>query len=556
MVPVNGSDPADEWVRHGVDAQMSNNLPLAQKRYNDALRLDPRHVIAANNLAIVFAQSNLLGEALLTIERTGLVDPKHSVVAVNHALMALAAERVDDALAAARRAFELAPDIVEPMLALAMVLTTAGMAAESMPLYNRILDKDPKHALAGVNSCFVQTLTPAGPADLLKQRQRWYAANKVAGPVFVDTYDRTPDRPLRVGYVGGDFKSHSASFIFGRVLLHHTAAVEPYLYSSLPVDPAADLNTKKFQDAAGPRWRDITTLSDDDAAKLIRKDRIDILVDLAGHTNGGRLAVFCRKPAPIQATGWGFAHGTGIPEIDYFLADPVAVPEAERGDFAEKVVDLPCLVTMEEPTHYQLKGTSLPPLRKNGYVTFGAYARYEKMSDECLMAFAAILRGVPDSRLEFKDGGYRRPYSIRRVMSFMPDIDPARLLFSINTSHSDHMLAYQQADLCLDPWPHVGGVVALEQLYMGVPVLTHYGTQPAGRNTASVLTAMGRPEWVARSRDEYVDKAIEWSERTKELAAARRTLRDELLGSPVVKGYEVAVENAYRAMWRTYCSQE
>ncbi len=555
IVPAQGSDQADEWLRLGVQAQVAGQLGAAQGHYQQALRLDPRHAIAAQNLAIVFAQSNLLNEALLTIERAAMADGIHGCIQMNWALMALESERIDEALAASQRAIELAPNDVPALVARAMVLTTAGMPEQAVPLYNRVLDSDAKHGSAGPNACFVQTLTDITPAELLKQRQRWHAANAWTGTVEPHRNDRNPDRPLRVGYVGGDFKSHSASFIFGRVLLHHSPAVEMYLYSSLPVDANADPATKHFQDAAGPRWRDISAMNDEDAAALIRRDKIDILVDLAAHTNGGRLALFTRKPAPVQVTAWGFAHGTGCPEIDYFLADAVAVPAEERCHYAEKIIDLPCLVTMEEPTAYNLKLTSAPPIRKNGYFTFGGYCRYEKMSDECIRAFGEILKRVPDAKLELKDNAYRRPYSIRRIMRLMPDVDPSRLLFSIATSHPDHMLAYQQADLCLDPWPHGGGVVSLEQIYMGVPLITLYGKQPSGRNTSSVLTAIGRTEWIARTPAEYIDKAVEWSERTKELAEARKTLRGELLNSPVVAGYVEKVEAVYRSIFREWCEK-
>lgn len=555
IVPAQGSDQADEWLRLGVEAQVAGQLPLAQKRYTDALRLDPRHALALNNLAIVFAQSNLLNEALLTIERAAMCDGVHACIQTNWALMALESDRIEEAVKASKRALEIAPDDVGAMMAFAMVSATAGNPADSVATYSRILDKEPTHPSAGPNSCFTQTLVDASPAELLLQRRRWYEANRFKGTIEPHRNNRNPDRPLRVGYVGGDFKSHSASFIFGRVVLHHSTAIETYLYSTLPVNPEADGATKKYMDVAGPRWRDISAVNDEDAAAMIRKDGIDILVDLAAHTNGGRLALFTRKPAPIQATGWGFAHGTGCPHIDYFMADPVSVPTEDRIHYAERIIDLPCLVTLEEPSHYNLKGTSLPPIRKNGYFTFGMYARYEKISDNCLTVFAEILRRVPESKLEFKDHGFRRPYSIRRVMAAMPDIEPNRLLFSTATNHSDHMLAYQQADLILDPFPHCGGIVSLEQLYMGVPIITLYGKQPSGRNTSSVLTAMGRTGWIAKTTDEYIAKAVEWSERTKELAECRKTLRRELLDSPVVKGYVECVENAYRRIWREWCER-
>ncbi len=154
--------------------------------------------------------------------------------------------------------------------------------------------------------------------------------------------------------------------------------------------------------------------------------------------------------------------------------------------------------------------------------------------------------------MEFKDHAYRRPFSMRRIMGLMDGIAPDRLLFSLATSHPDHMLAYQQADLCLDPFPHGGGVVGLEQLYMGVPILTLYGTQPAGRSTSSVLTAIGRPDWIARTPAEYIDKAVALAEDPRELAKARLTLRDELLKSPVVVGYVDKVEAIYKDIWGRY----
>lgn len=501
----------------------------------------------------MFAQSNLLNEALLTIERAEMLGGEHlATVLTSYALVAADCERFDVAVEKGRKAVELRPGH-ESRFALASVLTAAGYAAEAVTLHQQVLEEKPDHPLSGPNACFIQTLTDSTPEQLLAQRKRWYEVNRHRGPLEPHDNDRNPDRPLRVGYVGGDFKSHSAAFIFKNVVLHHGPEIELYLYSSLPTNAEQDHTTARFRATAGDRWREIEKLSDEDAAKLIRRDRIDILVDLAGHTGGNRLALFTRKPAPMQVTAWGFAHGTGLPEMDYFFADPIAVPVEEHCHYAEKIFDLPCIVTMEPPADYNLKATSIPPLKKNGYITFGSYARYEKMSDDCLRAFAEILRRVPDSRLQFKDAAMRRPYAIRRILSFMQDVDQERLSFSLPTAHHEHLLAYQQCDIALDPFPHGGGAVLLETLYMGVPVITRYGTQPAGRTGASVLTAIGRPEWVARNAAEYVEKAVEWAGRTKELAEARLTLRDQFVKSPVVAGYCGAVEAAYRSIWQEYC---
>jgi predicted O-linked N-acetylglucosamine transferase (SPINDLY family) len=242
--------------------------------------------------------------------------------------------------------------------------------------------------------------------------------------------------------------------------------------------------------------------------------------------------------------------------MDYFLADPIAIPEEERKDYAEEIVDLPCIVTMEPPEDYNLKGVSPPPFRRNDYFTFGCYARYEKLSDECLWTFGEILKQVPDSKLLFKDHAFRRPYSIKRVQSLMPDIAPERLLFCLASSHPEHMLAYTQCDLMLDPAPHGGGIVCLEGLWMGVPMITKYGTQPAGRSAASVLFQMGLSKrHVAYTWEEYVELACELEADRKYLADQRQTLRDTLLESPVIKGYPEAVEKAFREMWVKWCQK-
>jgi len=553
IVPQQGSDQADEWMKLGVEAQSSGNLPKAQAHYGQALRLDPNHALATQNLAIVFAQSSLMNEALLTIERAAMMDGVHGVIQMNWALMALECDQIDAALAAAKRGIAISPN-AQTRMALAMVLSTAGLPEQAIPLYQEILKEDPTHASAGPNVCFVQTLTTATPQDLLAQRQVWYKAHGYKGVKAAHTNDKTLTRPLRVGYVGGDFKTHSAAMIFRGAMGHPTSQIVPYLYSSLAVDMEKDGNTKLFKELAGDRWRDISTLDDEKADAMIRADQIDILVDLAGHTNGGRLPLFTRKPAPIQVTAWGFAHGTGCPEIDYFFADPVAIPDVERQHYAEAIYDLPCIVTYEVPP-YDISTKSQLPYHKNDYVTFGTYARYEKMSDACLKTFGEILRRVPGSKLEFKDHGCRRPYAIRRIREAMPDIPKERLLFSIATSHHEHLQAYQQADLILDPFPHTGGVVCLEQLYMGVPMVTLYGTQASGRTSSSVLTQMGKTDWIAKTTEDYVEKAVAMVQDLPALGKIRKTLSAEFLASPVVNGYKEAVEAAYRAMWQTWCEK-
>lgn len=442
-------------------------------------------------------------------------------------------------------------------------LTLLGQAESALDLYCDILDRDPAHP-AGALACFVQTLTDCTPEDLRQQRDRWYTAHVWPGEPAPHTNDRTADYPLRVGYVSGDFRRHSASFIFGGVVLHHTPAVIPYLYNTAPrsllaglapdlVPPSYDERMEQFRQRAGTRWRDIAALTDEQAEALIRRDQIDILVDLSGHTMGGRLPLFTRRPAPVQVTAWGFAVGTGCPEIDYFLADPVTVPPEESHHYAEQVVYLPSLVTFDPDDLCDLPGQSEDPYWRNGYTTFGCFARAEKLSDTCLQTFAAILRACPDARLIFKDFHFSRPDVVERIRERMSDTSE-RITFQTGTPRRDHLLAYQQVDLCLDPFPHSGGAAALEQMAMGIPVVTLHGRNPAGRIASSILQTLGLRGQVAHSVEEYIDVAAHLGRLPGLLVEQRETLRTRLLASPIVTDYVEAVEEAYRKMWRQWAS--
>lgn len=567
ILPAAGSDQLDEWIKLGAETQLAGNLPKAMSFYQSALRLDPNNATATQNLAVVLACSpGCLNDALLAIEKAVIFNPAESIIRCNQALICLEADRIDEGLAAAHAAVKNAPQSTpqpgcEPVkaagyinsrLALAMLSASAGHPEESYKPYMEMLDVDPTHPAAGPNSCFVTSLMPFGPKELRAPRDRWYRANKVNRPHWPHKNKKDPDKVLKVGYVGGDFKSHSAAMMFSNVVLNHDRkVVEPFLYSSLPTDPEKDAMSAMFR-AVG-NFREVHGKNDDDFEAMIEADEIDILVDLAGHTNGGRLGVFCRKPAPVQVTAWGFAHGTGVPDIDYFFADPVAVQPDERQYYAERIYDLPCIVTYRPPVEYNIRPTSPAPALTNEYFRFGCFARFEKLSDAFLGTVKKILEGVPTSRVYFKDHAFKRPYSIRRVLSALEGIDPARIAFGGSTTHPEHLLEYQKVDAILDPYFHGGGIVSLETLYCGVPLLTMYGRQPSGRTASSVLTAIGRTDWIAKTEADYVKLAIEWANRPHDLAVSRKTLRQELLDSPVVKGYVQAVESAYRDIWKSWC---
>ncbi len=586
-------EAADEWVELGTEAHLEGKVAKANRCYRSALRIDPNHGVASCNLAITLAQDEKIADAMLAIDRAVLFDPEQPLIWANRCLVYLEAGYVDEALVSADKAMALTPDLptdnssgleengyMAARLVRAVMCGNMGHPGDGIAFYRQMLVVDPKNMAAGNNICFAQSLIDSTPKEMLAERTRWYKANTY-GRQWKHDNDREMmrdvcndcngdrqigricnfcngtgyvGRPLRVGYVSGDYKIHSAAMIFSNVILNHNRdLVEPFLYCTEPTKKDTDHLTQMFMKAG--TWRELHGVSDIDADDMIRTDKIDILVDLSGHTNGGRLKLFTMRPAPIQVCAWGFALGTGLPEMDYFFADKVSVPECDRQYFSEQIYDVPCIMTYRPPVEYNTIGVTASPLSKNGYVTFGCFGRYEKISDEYLQACAQILRRVPNSRFWLKDHAYRRPHSMLRIWNAMPDIDRKRIIFGGTTSHPEHLLACQAADLFLDSFPHTGGVGSLEMMYMGVPIVTKYGNNTASRLTSSLLAAMGRGEWITHSAVDYVNKAVEMAMDPKFLGEVRQTLRQEFLESPVVNGYHKAVEDSYRLMWRKWCAK-
>ena len=560
-----GHGPACDWARLAYESFTKGNYADADRQLHRALSLDPHCWWSVGDAAIVHAAAGSFNEAALAAELSLLLTPKghkvYPILLANAALVMVEAKRFDEAVEYAKEAMALSADD-RVAYACGRVFATVGRVEDAVQLYRRVTAANPKHNPASQDVCFAQTLTDCDPRELLETRRSYANAHRVVRPTKPHHQVSLNGKPIRVGYVSGDFKRHSAAMIFGGVVLKHSPRVEVYLYSTAMTAPATDEYTRRFMAAAGAdpsnpgdasvgRWRDISRASDDDAEALIRKDKIDILVDLSGHTGGNRLPLFLRKPAPVQVTAWGFAHGTGYEEIDYFLADKTAVPEDERQFYAERVVDLPCVVTYLPPDWLDLPGESPPPFKGNGFFTFGCFCRFEKVSDAYLECVRRILDSVPNSRILFKDEAYHIPYHCRLVMDALR-VDPSRLLFVRGTEQPDHLRAYQRCDLVLDPFPHSGGVTALEQLWMGVPLITRYGRQAAGRTAASVLACMNRSNrLVAHDGEDYVARAAALATSMSGFVGEiRKTLRQELLDSPVVKGYVGAVEDAYAEMLR------
>jgi len=433
-----------------------------------------------------------------------------------------------------------------------------GLSDQAIATYRHALAVDPTLRTARNNLIMLLDVHPdTTNADAYTERRAWWVhrgeplARQPRAPY---TNDPDPERPLRVGYVSGDFRAHSAAYGFGAVALRHSPAISPVFYAQqehAQTDEVTALFAKR-----GP-VRPIVPLTTEHLAALIREDQIDLLVDLSGHSAANRLEIFCRKPAPIQVHAWGYAAGSGLDTMDVMFADPYVLPEGERRHFTERIVDLPCILPYCGPPP-QTPANS-PPMRETGRVTFGSLNRPGKLHPAVLEVWARILRAVPGSRLVLKSHGYDEPdisAAVRRVFDRL-GIGVGRVDILGTTTHGDHLATYHRLDLSLDPWPQTGGISALESLWMGVPVVTWPGTRLCSRLSASFLTALGLPGCIADSAEDYVRAAVWWvTEGKGALGELRAGLRERLLSCPINAGYVVATEAAYRELWRAWCADQ
>lgn len=391
------------------------------------------------------------------------------------------------------------------------------------------------------------------PTTSMKQAQReretWWQQH--GAPLYAarrpHRNDRDPERPLRVGYVSGDFQFHSAATVFHRIALRHSAQIVPYFYSSTPYNKWDHITNAYY---VTPGWRDVVGWPDALIADKIHDDAIDLLVDLSGYTAHNRLMTFCHKPAPIQLTGWGYATGVGWPAMDGLISDRVVIPEARQAEHVERIVYLPCVIDYEH-TEGLAEANPLPCLTERP--TFGVFHRSLKINADDVEVWRQVLARLPESRLLFK-GLYCA--SLQRWMQERFGAQWAQVEIQGVTSSVDHKLAYAQVDLALDAWPQTAGVSACDALCQGVPLITLIGPRVIQRTTASLLTILGLTDCIAETREDYVEKAVMWvTTRKQELAEIRGGLRAKFVASPICTGYVDAVEVAYRQLWRAWCAK-
>ena len=410
---------------------------------------------------------------------------------------------------------------------------------------------------------FALNYDPALPARaVLAAHAAWGRRFGCPAPPPVDA---DPERRLRIGYVSPDFRRHSCAFFFEPLLeAHDPAEVEVFLYSETAREDATTARLK----ARADHWRPTSGLADAELAAAVRADRIDLLVDLAGHTAGNRLPVFALRPAPLQLTWLGYPGSTGLacfsgrmtdawadpPEADPPEAgSPEAVlPEADPQP-TEPLRRLPHFLCYGPPEAAPAPGP--PPCLGGGPPTFGSFNAPAKLNAGVLDLWARLLQEVPGSRLLLKGRGLGAAAAQEPILEGFRHrgVRPDRIACMGWIPEGDSPLSgYRLVDVALDPFPYNGTTTTCEALWMGVPVVVLAGDRHAGRVGVSLLQAAGLADWIAASAADYLRIAAGLAAAPKRLAELRASLRPRLQASPLCDGAAFArsVEALYRRLWR------
>jgi predicted O-linked N-acetylglucosamine transferase (SPINDLY family) len=360
---------------------------------------------------------------------------------------------------------------------------------------------------------------------------------------------------LRIGYVSPDFRNHSVAYFIEPVIREHSPDnFDVICYSHSFVQ---DHVTESIKQSAGD-WRDITRASDDVAYKLIREDGIDILIDLAGHTGNNRLPLFARKPAPVQISWIGYPATTGLSAIDYKIVDEYTDPSGITDQFyTERLLRLPDTFLCYLPDASIPAVGSLPAL-SSGYITFGSFNHFSKISPMVFSMWQDILRKIPTARLVIKTRSLSDPTVRDSVMKTFRNegIAEERLeLLSWSPSRREHLDLYNRIDIALDTFPYHGTTTTCEALSMGVPVVTLAGDTHCSRVGVSLLSNVGLPELIAYTPESYIEKAVTLANDLEKLQSLRVTLRDKMTLSPLsdAKRFTANLEKCYREIWKQWC---
>ena len=526
----------------------------AARCYRGAIAADPALAQPHFSLAILLLAEGRRDEAIGQMRKAVALDPSQ---AEWHTILGAAssdAGRLHDARSSLKTALRIEPDSADVHDQLGSCLLESGDAPGAVAHFRRALEIAPDRATAASNLLFaLNYVFDAAPEAIFAEHADWGRRVSRGRPDRAHANDRDPKRRLRIGYVSPDFREHALAYFIEPVLARHDRAqVETVCYSDAAREDGVTVRLR----AHAVQWCESGKLDAEALARKIRDDHIDILVDLAGHSMGGRrMSVFAEKPAPLQASWLGYLNTTGLRAMDYRITDAHACPQGWERHHTERLLRLPdsqwCFAADS-----RAPAVGPLPAARDAAVTFGSLHNLAKVSTEVIALWSRLLLQVPGSRLLLLAAD-REHSSGRLAAQFAGHgIDATRLEFTDRLPIAGYLELHNRIDINLDVFPYTGGTTTCHSLWMGVPVVTMQGDSVVSRGGASLLNAAGLPEFVASSEAQYLDIAGKLAGDLKRLALLRSDLRQRIVQSPLMDAarFTANLESAYRGIWRRWCA--
>jgi predicted O-linked N-acetylglucosamine transferase (SPINDLY family) len=533
-----------------------NRLEEAAHSFGKAIELNPAYAEAHHGLGVTQQDLGHPDKAELSYRRALTIRPDYFEAKCNLGQALRAQGRLQEAEACLRDAIAIRENFGQAHNNLANVLRIQGRVEEADRSYRRAVELDSGNAAIFSNLLFQLNYVPGKkPADIFAEH-REFARRFCAAPARTAHANAPqPDRRIRIGYVSGDFRDHAVAFFIEPILARHDR--REYEVVCYYTRSQSDAVTRRLRLLAD-HWRDVLSLSDEGLDNLIRRDSIDILVDLSGHSAGNRLVLFGRKPAPVQATWLGYLNTSGLEAMDFRITDAHASPEGLFDKLhTEKVVRLPDSQWCYRPP-VLCPDVSPPPCAEAGHITFAILANLAKVGQPMIDIWSRLLARVPSARLLVVGASMNAippDYSERFTRL---GVSGERLTLLGWRPFPDYLALHKDADIILDTYPYSGGTTTCHALWMGVPVISLAGDTATSRGGASLLHAVGLDEFIAATPEQYLNITAALAASPRRLAELRAGMRERMSASLLMdeERFTRNLENAYRLMWRTWCERQ
>jgi protein O-GlcNAc transferase len=570
---------------HGVALLELGCLEEALRSFVRVIELDPKNAEAHSNCGLALCKLKRFGDAMAHFDSAIRLKRDHVEAHNNRGLALNDLERFEEAVESFDRALAIKPDYVEAWHNQGVALIELKRFDEAIRTYDRIATIDPNYGFAAGWRLYTKLricdwtnlenevsavcekvtlgektshpsallLAAHSPAVQRKAAEIWRKCKFPESRRLPQLRSLRRRDKIRLGYFSADFHAHATAHLMaGMFELHDRSQFELLAFS---FDSHAEDDMRRRLRSTFDDFIDLTCLSDEEAALAARSREIDIAVDLLGFAKGCRPNIFALRAAPIQVNYLGYPGTMSAEYIDYLIADPILIPPAQQSHYSEKIVYLPDCYQPNDRTRSSPQNTPTrvrAGLPESGFV-FCCFNNNYKILPEIFDIWARLLNQVEESVLWLIEDNpcaaacLRAEAACRRV-------DPGRLIFAPYVPLADHLARLQLADLFLDTLPYNAHTTAADALWAGVPIVTRIGETFAGRVAASLLNAVGLPELVTETAQEYEALAVELARNPQQLAAIRNKLAANRLSMPLfdTPRYTRGIEKSYVAMYERH----